>query len=101
MLSSRQADERAMTSEIDAIRRLRRLSIEKLQKATARNYTTPYELAGLYTLAGDNDKAIDWLNRAYADHSYTMVFLKVEPTFDQLRSDPRFRAPLRKVGISR
>jgi hypothetical protein len=48
---------------------------------------------------GDRDRAIAWLRRAAWEHFRTLVFLKVDPVLDPQRSDPRFQALLRELGI--
>ena len=48
---------------------------------------------------GKNDVAMDWLEKAYADRSNGLVFLKVEPELDPLRQNPRFRALERKLNF--
>ena len=47
---------------------------------------------------GEKDKAFAELNKAYANHEYFLVWLKVDPRLDPLRSDPRFDDLLRRVG---
>jgi hypothetical protein len=44
--------------------------------------------------------AMSWLERAYADHSNGLVFLKVEPELDSLRSNPRFMALQQKLNFA-
>ncbi|MGH9866130.1 MAG: tetratricopeptide repeat protein, partial [Candidatus Acidiferrales bacterium] len=46
------------------------------------------------------DEAIALLQKAYSEHSNAVVVLKVEPNYDPLRSDPRFQALLRRVGLA-
>jgi hypothetical protein len=48
----------------------------------------------------NKDQALDWLEKAYDQHSNVMVTLKVEPGFDPLRSDPRFQNLIRRVGLA-
>jgi TolB-like protein/Tfp pilus assembly protein PilF len=48
---------------------------------------------------GDKDQAFVWLERAYTEHSNTLMTLKVEPGYDSLRSDPRFQDLMRRVGL--
>ena len=48
---------------------------------------------------GDKDQAFAWLEEAYNERSNILQFLKVEPNFDPLRSDPRFRDLLHRVGL--
>ena len=54
--------------------------------------------AMLYAQLGDHDRAIEFLERAYAKRSGDMLYIGVEPHFDPLRSDPRFQALVRRVG---
>ena len=44
----------------------------------------------------DNDRAMDWLTKAFDERSFNMVYLKVHPIYDPLRQDPRFIALLRQ-----
>ena len=48
----------------------------------------------------DRDEAFAWLERAYQQRNHNMVFLKVEPQLDGLRSDPRFASLVQRVGLS-
>jgi DNA-binding winged helix-turn-helix (wHTH) protein/TolB-like protein/Tfp pilus assembly protein PilF len=72
----------------------------ELMKAEAGNRPLPtYSMARLYARLGDNNQAIEWLHKAYDEHSNYLVFLKVDPMFDGLRADRRFADLLRKVGL--
>jgi len=48
---------------------------------------------------GNKDQTLKWLNQAYSARSVNLVYLKVEPIFDGLRSDPRFAELLRRIGL--
>jgi hypothetical protein len=48
---------------------------------------------------GANDKAFEYLERAYEERSGSLIYLKVEPILDPLRSDPRFQDLVRRVGL--
>jgi hypothetical protein len=48
---------------------------------------------------GKNELAMDWLEKAYTDRSNGLVFLKVEPELDPLRSNPRFLALQAKLNF--
>jgi TolB-like protein/DNA-binding winged helix-turn-helix (wHTH) protein/Tfp pilus assembly protein PilF len=56
------------------------------------------EIALVYVGLGDKDQAMAWLEKAYAERFNPGVLLR--PCFDPLRSDPRFRDLLRRIGIS-
>ena len=51
-------------------------------------------------LLGENDKALEWINKAIDEHDPFAVQLKVDPNFDSLRSDPRFVAALRRLNLT-
>ena len=75
-------------------------SILRLMKSRERaGYTAPYTLAVLYSGLGDRDAAIGCLERGIEERSEDMVFLKVEPALDPLRSDPRFKSLLHRMGF--
>ena len=53
----------------------------------------------VYAALGDNDQAMTWLEKALADRSNGLVFAKVEPELDPLRSNPRFIALKNKLNF--
>jgi TolB-like protein/DNA-binding winged helix-turn-helix (wHTH) protein len=59
----------------------------------------PDLVAETYTRLGDKDKAFLWLLKAYQERNRAMAFLQVEPFWDSLRSDPRFKDLIRRVGL--
>jgi TolB-like protein/DNA-binding winged helix-turn-helix (wHTH) protein len=50
-----------------------------------------------YTYAGNKDRALTSLDRAYEERSFGIAWLAVDPAYDSLRSDPRFAALLRRM----
>jgi tetratricopeptide (TPR) repeat protein len=66
---------------------------------TTKEYVSPAELAILYTGLGDKEGAFQELERAYGAHDLQMQYLKVEPHYDSLRSDPRFTDLMRRVRL--
>jgi hypothetical protein len=70
-----------------------------MKEMSKQTYVSPYDLAILYTGLGDKDNAFEQLNKAYDERSGWMIYLKVEPHFDPLRSDRRFEELVRKVGL--
>jgi Tfp pilus assembly protein PilF len=79
-------------NKADAERLLAGLSLE-----SKRHYVSPYYFAVVCVGLGRSEEAIDWLEKAYADRSNGLVFLKVEPELDTLRSNPRFVDLQRKL----
>jgi predicted Zn-dependent protease len=62
-------------------------------------YTLPLFLARIYAALGNNDEAMKNLEKVYNDRSESAVWLKVDPSLESLRKDPRFVALVRKVGL--
>lgn len=60
---------------------------------------SPHSIAEIHAALGEPDQAFDWLNKAYDQHDMQMVSLKVNPTLDNLRDDPRFADLLRRMGL--
>jgi tetratricopeptide (TPR) repeat protein len=74
---------------------------EPLQSIGALNRQQPkpyYQLAYLYSLLGEKDRAFDALDRAYRERTSDMPFLSVDPAFDSLRGDARFRGLEKRLG---
>jgi serine/threonine protein kinase/Tfp pilus assembly protein PilF len=58
----------------------------------------PTDVADFYLLAGEKLRALDWLERAYEVHDPNMPYIGL-PDYDPLRSEPRFQALVRKLGL--
>jgi tetratricopeptide (TPR) repeat protein len=68
-----------------------RTVLNQLQELDARWYVPPVQIAYVHVGLGEHDEAIRMLERAVEEHSWELVFLREEPWFDPLRSDPRFQ----------
>ena len=73
--------------------------LNQLEEISGQSYVFPFAFAFIYIGLGDKDQAFMWLEKDYEQRGNPMVFLKAEPLFDPLRSDPRFHALLRRVGL--
>ena len=62
-------------------------------------YVTPWQIATMYTRAGKNDEALEWLEKAYEAHDSNMPSISVDPIFDNLRDEPRFQDLLRRMNF--
>jgi DNA-binding winged helix-turn-helix (wHTH) protein/TolB-like protein/Flp pilus assembly protein TadD len=58
-----------------------------------------YYVATVYAALGRKEAAFQWLDQAYADRSNWLIYLKLDPRFDSLRTDPRFRTLLSRIGL--
>jgi tetratricopeptide (TPR) repeat protein len=63
-------------------------------------YVDAYPVALVYLALGDREKAFEQLERAYAERSSSMPWLRIEPKFDVVRSDPRYIDLLRRMGFT-
>jgi serine/threonine protein kinase/tetratricopeptide (TPR) repeat protein len=73
--------------------------LNQLKEISRQSYVPPFAFAFIYIGLGDKDHAFTWLEKDYEQRDNTMVFLKAEPIFDPLRSDPRFADLLRRIGL--
>ena len=60
---------------------------------------SPFSIAVVYAGLGEKDQTLAWLEKAYEVRANEMVYIKMEPLFDNLRSDQRFQDLLRRIGI--
>lgn len=79
---------------LDALRLL-----EELEKRKQTGYVPPAAFVLAYLGIGDNNQAFVWLEQGYKEHSNILQTLKVLPTFDPVRTDPRFIDLVHRVGL--
>ncbi len=73
--------------------------LDELLKLSTTRYVTAYHIALVYNGLNKRDETLAWLERAYEQRNPRMVFLNVEPKWNNLRDEPRFQELLRKVGF--
>jgi TolB-like protein/DNA-binding SARP family transcriptional activator len=77
-------------------------ALEMVRQMTLPSHRGGPDLLGacyVYAALGDQDHAMQWLRRAARERNQYLVFLKVHPLYDPLRSDPRFQALLRELKM--
>ncbi|MBV9240628.1 MAG: tetratricopeptide repeat protein [Acidobacteria bacterium] len=74
--------------------------VDDMKKQSANGYVPSYALALAYTALGDKDNAFLWLNREIDDHGTGGATLGVDPQFDDLKNDPRFKEALKRVNLA-
>jgi eukaryotic-like serine/threonine-protein kinase len=74
--------------------------LEELKAVSKQEYGYAVGFARIYAGLGDKEQAFAWLEKAYEERSTALYFLKVDPIWDPLRSDPRFNDLLRRIGLS-
>jgi tetratricopeptide (TPR) repeat protein len=76
-------------------------TIAQLEQDVEKNGVGRYEIALVYAGLGKKQDAFKWLEEAYQAHDVGLLYLKVDPCLDPLRSDPRFDDLVRRVGLAR
>jgi eukaryotic-like serine/threonine-protein kinase len=77
----------------------RKWQLARLVAQRRTQYVSPIELAMLYGQTGEPDKAFAELSTAMEQHASGLIWLKLEPRFDPLRGDPRFKEVLAKMNL--
>ena len=86
----------AITGQVEQTRQV----LRKLEEMSKVRYVSPYHLAYVYTGMGDQEKAIDLLERAYQERAGSVYGIKGSFLFTDLRSHPRFKALLAKMNLT-
>jgi DNA-binding winged helix-turn-helix (wHTH) protein/Tfp pilus assembly protein PilF len=73
--------------------------LKELEARSARHYVPAYSIAVLHLGLSHFEAAMDWLERALENRDEWLVWLSVEPCFEPLRSNSRFKSILRRVGF--
>ena len=73
--------------------------IKELRERATREFIDPVNNAIIYIGLGEKDQAFASLEKAYQEHSVSIIWLNTEPKFDSLRSDPRFGDLMQRVGL--
>jgi serine/threonine protein kinase/Tfp pilus assembly protein PilF len=73
--------------------------LNKLREQSKHRYVSAFDMASICFTIGENDQGFHWLEKSYEDREYDMTSLKVNPLFDNVRSDPRFKALLKKLNL--
>lgn len=74
-------------------------ALRQLQTLAANSYVPAIYFAGLYTGMGKKEEAFLWLDKAVTEHDERLIYLKVDPIADPLRSDRRFQQLLAKIHL--
>jgi len=72
--------------------------LNRMLDLRARRYVDAYLIGAVYAGLGEKDKAFEWLTKAYEEHAGQMVCIRVDPWIKNLRSDPRYKELLKKMG---
>ena len=71
--------------------------LRRLEEESARHYVSPLDFAVIYAGLGENDRAFEWLERAFSERVVYVRFLDVDAQYARLRRDPRYPDLLRRI----
>jgi tetratricopeptide (TPR) repeat protein len=74
--------------------------LNELTKLSKQRFVSPYVIGELNVGLGANDQAFKWFEEAYHQRDNWLIFLKVDPRLDALRSSARFQALLSRLGLT-
>jgi serine/threonine-protein kinase len=74
-------------------------ALAKMNEIAGQRYVSAYAFATAYAGLGEKDQAFQWLERSNADRAWEILYVKVDPLLDNLRSDPRFPELVKRVGL--
>jgi serine/threonine protein kinase len=72
---------------------------ELMIKRSETKYVTPWQIATLYTRAGMKEEALTYFEKAYDAHDPNMPYLKIDPIFENLKDDARYKTLIKKMGL--
>jgi TolB-like protein/Tfp pilus assembly protein PilF len=75
--------------------------IDRLEQQVRKNGVGRYEIALIYTGLGKKQEAFQSLEEAYQAHDVGLIYLKIDPCLDPLRTEPHFDDLIRRVGLPR
>jgi eukaryotic-like serine/threonine-protein kinase len=73
--------------------------LDDLTRLAQHKYVAPHFFAVIHIGLGEHDNAVEYLEKSHEDHSHWLIYLRIDPSMDDLRNDPRFRDLLRRVGL--
>ena len=73
--------------------------LNQLLDNAKKKYVSAYDVAVIYAGLNDNDRAMEWLNRAFEEHAGFLVYVYLDPRLKSLRPDARFQHLLRRMGF--
>ena len=73
--------------------------LDDLAATSKTRYVPAQAFATVYVGLRDNDRAFEWLEKAYEERVNRLAYLRLEPTWDAIRTDARFQALLRRIGL--
>jgi len=70
-----------------------------LEEMSNQGYALYYDMGFIYWGFGDKKKAFEYLEKAYKEKEHAISYLKVDPAWESLRLDPRFKSLLKRMNL--
>jgi hypothetical protein len=74
-------------------------SLEGLKEVSKQRYVSPYNIAQIHARLQEKDQALAWLDQAFSERDSQLTYVKVDPAFDGIRSDPHFQQLLQRLAM--
>jgi eukaryotic-like serine/threonine-protein kinase len=74
-------------------------TLDELTELAKHRYVAPHFFAGIHIGLGENDRAMEYLEKSYEEHCHWLIYLHIDPSVDGLRDNSRFQSLLRRVGL--
>jgi TolB-like protein len=74
--------------------------LAELKQLSRNRFVSPYDIALIYVGLGEKEKAFEWLEKAYESRSEMLVWSKIDPMLDALRTDSRFVNLMERIGLT-
>jgi tetratricopeptide (TPR) repeat protein len=86
----------ALAGKTDAAQKI----LAQLKERSAQHYVSPHQVAMIYAGLGDKEQTLSWLEKACQQRANRLIFLRVDPQLDGLRSDRRFATLVKRLAKS-
>ena len=73
--------------------------LDDLAELARHKYVAPHFFAGIHIGLGENDRAIDYLEKSWEEHCHWLIYLHLDPSMDDLRNTPRFQGLVTRIGL--
>ena len=73
--------------------------IDELVRSSKSGHVSPFYIAEVYSTLGERDQAFEGLEKAYQLRDDELIWILIDPSFDNIRSDPRYADLLRRMGL--
>jgi DNA-binding winged helix-turn-helix (wHTH) protein/TolB-like protein/Tfp pilus assembly protein PilF len=70
---------------------------DEMERLSGRRFVTAYGVALVHAGLGEKEQAFSWLDKAFAERSHWLVWLRLDPRWKTLRGDPRFAALVERM----